>query len=193
MMLANAAFWAALAAVLTFAGKLVYDVEARRYDYWETRRSVIVRFRTDVELTLKDLNEQLPGLDLIVYRRKMVAQINFHAVRNRKFRMFGAEATDTRVQTLMADYLVTLPVNSQRLVAEAILRDRQMRALYAAMQSDAFENLSRQRKIAAFDQWLKTAQKLAQALGLMMEDMDAWSINHRTLPGRLFGWDPEAR
>ena len=188
----NAAFWAALAAIITFGGKLVFDIETKRYDYWENRRTAIVRFRANIELTQKDLLEQLPGLRSDDYKNKMVALITAQESEGRSFRMFGAEITDPEANDMMLEILVTLPIASQKLVVEVILRERQMIAIYNAMQAEAFENMTGARQIEALEAWLESVAKFSKALDLTTADTRNWSVDHRTYLGRTLGWDPKA-
>ncbi len=178
----NAAFWAAAIALLTFVLSKVYDVVLRRYDYWDGRNASVVRFRTDMKLRRDDLLSKRQSYNDPGYRQRIVSLIDQHAAQGRPFRLYGVEVSDTKVQDEISGYLATFPEQSQGMIRQAILRDRQMVALYHMMTTDAFERLNAERQIEAFDRWLSSVNDLVESLEALAIDMTAWAPKR---PGRL--------
>lgn len=121
-------------ALLAIAAKMVFDVGVKHYDFWENRRSAIIRFRTDLELSIEAVS-RICQTDETVYTANMVSTLQEQQAEGRPFSLFGADVADLDGQRLILDYMATLPRHSQRLVGRAILQDRQMRGLYRSLQA----------------------------------------------------------
>ena len=178
----NAAFLAAAVALVTFVLSKSYEVLLRRYDYWDRRNASVVRFRTDIRLRREDLLSKEKAYNDPTYRKIIVDLIQQHAAESKPFRLYGVEISDTKVQDEISEYLASFPEQSQVLIRQAILRDRQMVALYRMMTTSAFENLRADRQVDAFDRWLSSVNDLIGSLEALAEDLPSWKPKR---PGRV--------
>ncbi len=170
----NAAFAAAvvtaIVSVAGWFGTRLYAAVQAGIKAREKKRIAIVRFYADVRLRA----EGLAGL-LDPSAVDALAQIiHAHQSAGQPFRIYGTQVSDGSSQERMNVYLHEFSSDDAYTIRRYILFDRMLVAQYDKLQSDSFEALSADRKIAALTDCGRTARELKTFAEQLQATIEAW-------------------